>query len=143
MYCRRMNFLSSSDKSELNPAEKSSVVQDFGIGYIMIELTSLGVASTSSGDAGLSTLNSISSTDQLFGGPESSRITASRFQWIPAMGFWCSWIRPSACPNSCSTTLRKSSSDEFASIQPKFIVGLSCATLWHVVPTVDHEPSPV
>src|SRR5215467_4053402 len=80
MYCLRINLRSRSDKSLLTEVEKPSVVQDAGMGYIMMDFGSSGVASTSSGDAGVSTLNSICSTDQLLGGPERSRITASRFQ---------------------------------------------------------------
>ena len=70
-----MNFLSFSDRSLLKPAEKPSSVHAAGIGYIMIDLGSIAVALTSAGSTACSTLNSICSTDQLFGGWDKAQKT--------------------------------------------------------------------
>src|ERR1700730_10948131 len=49
-------------------------------------------------------------------------------------------MRPSACPNSCRTTRRNSSSVLAGVSHPKFIDGWFFGTVWQEVPIVDHEP---
>src|SRR5882672_11068568 len=87
-YSPRMNSRSVGESSEFSPAENPSVVHDFGIGYIMIELASTGVPVTSPGAYRLKMLFSIVASSQLFGGCERSWMTAARFQWIGFSGFW-------------------------------------------------------
>src|SRR5438874_2229305 len=118
-----MNFLSTGESALFSPAEKPLVVQDLGIGYIMIEVASKSVELVSFLEYASNMLCSITSSGQLFGGPDKSRITLGLFHLIPPAGLWCSWISPSAWPNSCNTTRRICSSVEVGVSQPKFIVG--------------------
>ena len=113
-----MNSTSVGDSFSLRPTEKPSVVQEAGIGYIMIDSRSTGVLETSPGSYRLKMLFSMVASSQLLGGPDRSAMTAARFQETGVLGFWCSWMRPSAWPNSCRTTLRSSSSGESGVSQP-------------------------
>ena len=56
-----------------------------------------------------------------------------------AAGFWCSWIMPSACPNSWRTTRWYSRVAVDGSSHPKLTVALVRPTVRASVPTVDHE----
>src|SRR3546814_19878513 len=77
---------------------------------------------------------SIVSWSQLLGGPPRAAFTAGLSHWIGlSRGFWCSWIMPIMCPNSCCTTPWSS--------QPKFIVGWLAGTPSPSVPTYDQAPS--
>src|SRR6476646_3139153 len=60
---------------------------------------------------------------------------------MPPFGFWCSWIAPSACPNSWTTTRSYSVASVSSLSQPKFIVGLVLPIPRQSVPMYDHEPS--
>ncbi|MNN56523.1 hypothetical protein D3C81_1714610 [compost metagenome] len=56
----------------------------------MIEVGSTAVPATSSGLNAANILFSMVVLSQLFGGPDRSRITCSRFHWMALSGFWCS-----------------------------------------------------
>src|SRR5678810_1140961 len=60
---------------------------------------------------------------------------------MPPFGFWCSWIAPSACPNSWTTTRSYSVASVSSFSHPKFIVGLPFAMPRQSVPMYDHDPS--
>src|SRR5436190_3705091 len=122
-YCVRMNFVSVSERALFIPAELPSVVQLFGIGYIMIECQSSFVPAISFDGYCSNMLCSIVALSQLLGGPDRSAITAALFHLIVLTGFWCSWISPRAWPNSCKMTRLASSSLTSGVNQPKFIVG--------------------
>src|SRR5919199_4425570 len=89
-------------------------------------------------------LKSISSLDQKLGAPEKTRYTSALFHLRPdAAGDWCSWIAPSAWPNSWTTTRSYSSSSVSSRSQPKFIVGWYFGKYFSTrasVPTADQEP---
>src|SRR5262245_44225245 len=85
-YCWRINALSFAERWPFSPTEKPSVVQRAGIGYNMIESRSNCVKFVSAALYGSNILCSMTSRDQLFGGPERSRVTAARFQWMPPAG---------------------------------------------------------
>src|SRR5262249_43424529 len=118
-----MKVLSMSDRLSFISAELPSSVQLLGIGYIMIECQSSFVPAISFEGYCSNMLCSMVCASQLFGGPERSAVTAGLFHWIELIGFWCSWISPTAWPNPRKMTRRASSSDTPGVNQPKFMVG--------------------
>src|SRR4051794_7992430 len=119
-----MNDLSTGDSVVFMPtAWLGSSTQLFAIGYIMIDDLSRLVPWMLCFGYFSNMLWSMVALSQLFGGPERSWYTAGLFHLIASTGFWCSWIRPSAWPNSCRMTRSASWSFTPGVSQPKFIVG--------------------
>src|SRR5476649_491632 len=109
----------------------------------MIDLESYSVAEIPFGEYLSRTFERMSAGDQLLGGPEKYCITFATFQMRVNFGCWCSWMQPSAWPNSWRTTREYSVSSVLSLSQPKFIVGW-CFGKYCVFsasrPTADHEP---
>src|SRR5664279_4406831 len=86
--------------------------------YSMIDLGSKLVTDMPFGEYFSRTLLLMSAGLQKFGGPAKYFITAATSHLRLNFGDWCSWMQPSACPNSWVTTRWYSVSSVSSRSQP-------------------------